>query len=96
MKEEILHRLFVPALQPQVHWWWNLCVLLRTEVLAIKRGQRLATQGWSTTHHPGGSGRQQGLRGQDQGLDEKWLDSCPGSTLSGPGPEESHLLRLTG
>ena len=44
----------------------------------------------------GGSGRQQGLRGQDQGLDEKWLDSCPGSTLSGPGPEESHLLRLTG
>ena len=96
MKEEILHRLFVPALQPQVHWWWNLCVLLRTEVLAIKRGQRLSTQGWSTTHHPGGSGRQQGLRGQDQGLDEKWLDSCPGSTLSGPGPEESHLLRLTG
>ena len=46
-------------------------------------------QGWSTTHHPCRRGGQQGLRGQKQGLDGKWLDSCPGPALSGPGPEES-------
>lgn len=36
MKEEIRHRLLVPPLPPQEHWRWNLCILLRTEVLAIK------------------------------------------------------------